>query len=230
MDQPICSYPPCEHPARTKGYCSGHYAQQWKGQALRPLRRDKRTAGVPPKCTGPSCKRWVFAADLCNAHYLQRAKGLDLAPIKTRRTADGIPTPLIRDTEGRKRCTGCLEWLAEECFYTARREVDELTSRCKACQSLMQRATIARRHGITEAEYDALSVAQGGGCAICEKPCSRGSLSIDHDHNCCPTGDRSCGECIRGLLCRNCNIALGNMRDDPNLLRRAAGYLEQRMT
>jgi hypothetical protein len=35
-----------------------------------------------------------------------------------------------------------------------------------------------------------------------------------------------CGKCIRGLLCVNCNLALGQLKDDPALLRKAADYLE----
>jgi hypothetical protein len=50
-------------------------------------------------------------------------------------------------------------------------------------------------------------------------------LVIDHDHACCPNGN-SCGDCVRGLLCRPCNGALGMFREDPILLRRAADYVE----
>lgn len=74
------------------------------------------------------------------------------------------------------------------------------------------------RFGITETDYEALEEKQGGLCLICKESCSRGfRLSIDHDHK---TGR------IRGLLCNACNIGLGSFRDNPDLLRRAAEYLE----
>lgn len=137
---------------------------------------------------------------------------------------------MTRDDLGRKRCPRCGEWKPEGDFYASRKGADGLAYGCKLCQAAVQRAKVPRRHGLTEVDYDALSAGQGDACAICRQPCRLGALSIDHDHACCPAGDRSCGECIRGLLCRTCNVALGNMRDDPTLLRRAAEYLEQRIT
>lgn len=72
--------------------------------------------------------------------------------------------------------------------------------------------------GLTESQFDAMSAAQGDVCAICgnpertrpahgEKPVR--NLSIDHDHACCPAEKKSCGRCIRGLLCGRCNGHLG---------------------
>ncbi len=53
-------------------------------------------------------------------------------------------------------------------------------------------------------------------CAICDR---EDELVGDHDHQ---TGKP------RGILCRACNLAIGNMRDKPSLLRAAANYLEAR--
>lgn len=63
--------------------------------------------------------------------------------------------------------------------------------------------------GITADEYDAMVADQGGRCGICrraEKLDRR--LAVDHDRRCCP-GKKSCGKCVRGLLCANCNLKLG---------------------
>lgn len=81
------------------------------------------------------------------------------------------------------------------------------------------------RYGITHAERDALLAAQGGGCAICgvTEPPGRGWCT-DHDRSCCP-GDGSCGECIRGVLCCNCNCAIGQFFDDVERISSAIRYI-----
>jgi hypothetical protein len=86
-----------------------------------------------------------------------------------------------------------------------------------------------RRYGITPETYVATLATQGGGCAICgsKKAGGRGEFHVDHDHACCP-GAKSCGNCVRGLLCALCNVALGAFRDDPELLRQAINYLDIR--
>ena len=82
------------------------------------------------------------------------------------------------------------------------------------------------KFGISLERYREMEQAQGGGCAICGHSPSEGSprLSVDHDHTCCP-GKRSCGKCVRGLLCSDCNFGLGKFRDQPGLLNRAVEYL-----
>jgi hypothetical protein len=84
-----------------------------------------------------------------------------------------------------------------------------------------------RRFGLGQADYDAMLAAQGGACWICRTTDSggHGRWHIDHDHACCP-GNRSCGRCVRGLLCVRCNAAIGLLGDSPALLRRAIEYLE----
>lgn len=71
--------------------------------------------------------------------------------------------------------------------------------------------------------YEQLLSAQAGVCAICKMPETAKwktrvrQLAVDHDHS---TGQ------IRGLLCAACNAGIGNLRNDPTLLKAAAAYLE----
>lgn len=76
-----------------------------------------------------------------------------------------------------------------------------------------------KQYGLTLDEYRSMLAAQGGRCAICSKEPPTGKrLNVDHNHE---TG------ATRELLCRWCNYALGNAKDDPARLRAMADYLER---
>ena len=69
------------------------------------------------------------------------------------------------------------------------------------------------RYGMSLETYSAMMEAQGGLCAICGKAETarrHQRLSVDHDHTCCPSG-KTCGRCVRGLLCHHCNATLGHL-------------------
>lgn len=83
----------------------------------------------------------------------------------------------------------------------------------------------AKRKGLTVDDFAALVETQAGCCAICTKELV--APHIDHDHQCCP-GTRSCGRCVRGLLCASCNHMLGKAYDNPAVLESAATYLRTR--
>jgi hypothetical protein len=63
--------------------------------------------------------------------------------------------------------------------------------------------------------YDQTLATQDGHCALCPYTPTDRRLQVDHDHTCCPTqGTRkTCGECVRGLLCENCNTDLGRLEN-----------------
>jgi hypothetical protein len=89
---------------------------------------------------------------------------------------------------------------------------------------------IRMKYGLSVDQYNHLLEAQGGGCAVCgtDKPGGRGILlNVDHDHSCCP-GQKSCGACVRGLLCALCNVGLGSFQDDADRLTAAAAYVLNR--
>lgn len=83
------------------------------------------------------------------------------------------------------------------------------------------RAWQLSQYGITPDDYAAFFSAQNGRCAICgtDTPSKR-RVFFDVDH-CHTTGK------VRGLLCEVCNRAIGLLKDSPEMLRRAADYLEK---
>jgi hypothetical protein len=79
--------------------------------------------------------------------------------------------------------------------------------------------TIKRHYGISRQEYESLLATQGQGCAICSRRShSHKHLAVDH----CHTSGK-----VRGLLCKDCNTALGLFQDDPSRLVRASWYLRK---
>lgn len=75
-----------------------------------------------------------------------------------------------------------------------------------------------RKLGITIYDYEKMYEEQGGRCKICNIHESelKKKLGIDHCHN---TGT------VRGLLCFNCNVGIGHLRDDPEILLKAIEYI-----
>ena len=121
------------------------------------------------------------------------------------------------DTQS-KYCPVCEKWLLLGDF------ADEPNSRspskkhgcCFVCDT-------ASRHHLTKASYQEILERQNGLCAI--QGCNRLATQIDHDHQCC-SGSRSCGKCVRGILCIIHNLALGKFGDNPIELRAGADYIE----
>ncbi|HEY2078727.1 MAG TPA: endonuclease domain-containing protein [Streptosporangiaceae bacterium] len=75
-------------------------------------------------------------------------------------------------------------------------------------------------YGLTQEQFDRLLEVQGHACAMCHEPFDGGQLiHVDHDHACCQKRNRSCGKCVRGLLCHGCNIALGHIERRYDLAR-----------
>jgi hypothetical protein len=105
--------------------------------------------------------------------------------------------------------------LADSRAYHAARRVANL----EQMRATARRNKMAWKYGISEADYDAFAAAQGNGCAVCHAPLPLNrSGHIDHDHN---TGT------VRGLLCMRCNVGIGNLRDDPEILASAIDYLQK---
>lgn len=84
----------------------------------------------------------------------------------------------------------------------------------------------ALKYGLTAEEFAAMRSAQANACAVCDRPQKADrfgvvrDLSVDHCH--------ASGE-VRGLLCSNCNTAIGLLGDDPERARALATYLEAYM-
>ena len=133
------------------------------------------------------------------------------------------------------RVCGTVKPLTE--FYkTGRKNGDERHYECKECAKARvkqrhcpetyRRQHLKRAYGITPEQYDELLEKQNGKCACCgaDKPGNSRRdkyFAVDHDHS---TGK------VRGLLCHNCNTALGLIRDNPQTLTSMLTYLASAAT
>ena len=118
--------------------------------------------------------------------------------------------------KGERQCRKCSGW-----FKPLKRD----RSWCQNCIKEYGLATNLYKYKMTPEEYLDMFEKQGGVCAVCKKPESqRKRLAVDHDHSCCP-GPVTCGKCVRGLVCRKCNVGLGCFDDDAELIFAAYEYL-----
>ena len=98
-------------------------------------------------------------------------------------------------------------------------------------RAIQRRTQRLSKFGMTPEDYEDMLIAQSYACAICLEPETHRykgmitELVVDHDRSCCP-GKKSCGECIRGLLCHKCNSGLGMFNDNLDSITRAFAYLK----
>jgi hypothetical protein len=150
------------------------------------------------------------------------------------------------NTVGDKRqCSICKE-LKDFSEFEFMRSLNRYRPRCKVCElkyraeyrnrtrehineygrshnykykDVVRESKYKSKFGITLKDYNDILASQGGVCATCGKPPNRKALSVDHDHR---TGK------VRGLLCQDCNFALGHVKDNPTILERLIDYLRSR--
>ena len=132
-----------------------------------------------------------------------------------------------------KVCTKCNETKPVSEYYKNMIANDGRVSRCKCCMIAFNKAKatkhpdyfenqrLIREYGLTLGAYRVMHKAQRGCCAICNKKediRDTKKMAVDHCHD---TG------AIRGLLCLNCNMGLGQFKDSTEALLKAALYLKK---
>ena len=109
--------------------------------------------------------------------------------------------------------------------------------KCKTCwlarpvegrKNTARKYQLKRKYKLSFEDYDGMLKIQKSSCAICgiNQSDLKFSLSVDHDRSCCQE-KVSCGECVRGLLCNKCNLALGYANDNIDLLNNMIKYLKK---
>ena len=223
MNQLItCAVPGCEKTTvKARGFCGRHHEEKLASGEL-PRIKDMR-------CVIEGCGKRIKVAGLCVTHSAEM------------------------EQSGLRYCAQCHELKARESFSLNHRTPDGLQSRCKACISIygrqyrqanpdlilqrnrkyresdpvkvaayMRRKNLERDYGLTVEQFDLLLESQGGVCAICGQIATvdKGGRGwhVDHRH--------SDGK-IRGVLCRECNWAIGHLHENIQRCLSAAHYLEK---
>jgi hypothetical protein len=134
-----------------------------------------------------------------------------------------------------KKCTKCGVQKPLSEFYKDKLKLDKLRNSCKVCDKLKsylwrkkdpartrecwRSSKLKKKYNITNQQYEEMKIAQNNKCEICNVELGFGHLSaIDHCHK---TGK------VRALLCRNCNLLLGNAKDSEDILKSALKYLKK---
>lgn len=176
-------------------------------------------------CVSISARKWKAA----NIHKVREANARAYEPRRA-------PKKRPRIVDFKQVCKGCRVEKHVSEFPKDKSDYLGIGSLCFPCnrahakswrlrniekfKTTNKNAHLLRKYGLTRETFDALLSSQGYRCAIC-----RTSLEayrhtcVDHNHK---TG------AVRGILCRPCNSGIGQLRDNPKILRAALKYLRDR--
>lgn len=150
----------------------------------------------------PRCRACVAAY---SAAYYRRKRA---AAGRTVREKVSVP-------EGHKRCPSCGEVKPYSEWERNKTSSDGWCSYCRPCRGARNRdAYFRRKYGLSAEDLSVMIAEQRGICCICL------TARAEHVDHCHKTGR------VRGVLCFSCNAALGQFKDQPAVMRRAAAYVE----
>jgi hypothetical protein len=133
-------------------------------------------------------------------------------------------------------CLTCREQLPSSSFSKTYKN-GKLHLYCKTCRAIAAKKhrknnpnvyrnyEYKKKYKIDLDTYNKVLDKQNGVCAICQGTWSK-VLVVDHDHDCCP-GEKTCGKCLRALLCGSCNAGLGWFKHNTKIMESAIKYMQE---
>jgi hypothetical protein len=158
-----------------------------------------------PHLTGSTSYRYGCRCERCVSAKIEQRNA------SAERRARGEPRP-IGATEPPRSCEICGDTFAPKSRAPHRVNLAALYARvCSACRAPYLESISRHRLPCDLA----LRLIRARSCEICgDVPTSthqrRPRLVVDHDHSCCPA-TYSCGRCVRGFICHECNVMLGTI-------------------
>lgn len=126
-----------------------------------------------------------------------------------------------------KKCSKCSEIKDLLSFYKDKGFKDGRRSQCKTCDNKrrignpsVKNYHLKRDYGIDLTQYQTMKSEHNSCCAIC------GSSEIELGYSLCVDHNHTSNE-VRGLLCKPCNLVVGNSRENESILLKAIEYLKQ---
>jgi len=127
------------------------------------------------------------------------------------------------------KCKKCMVNLSLDKYYFNKNGKDKRQNVCKKCMNIYnykidKNHKLKKAYGITLNDYNKLLVNQKNRCSICginnngKYRNKNRAFAVDHCHN---------TNKIRGLLCSDCNIAIGLLKDNVKYLQSAINYLNK---
>lgn len=164
---------------------------------------ERRKQGLPYSSVPAKChpEKAHVGKGLCDACYRFQRRNGPTGPRVALEVLCGHPE---RPHAGKNKCLECFRKFRSSFYiYKGARQ---------------KSARIKALYGVTESEFNQMFEVSFGLCQICK---TEPGLSIDHDHS---------TNKIRGLLCGNCNRAIGLFYDNLSILKNACAYLEKTET
>lgn len=235
MSNATCSEAECMKSVLARGWCGTHYAR-WRRAQQPP--KDGRSSAVDRGDGSKTCTR-CREVKAAGEFYPRRDRDGAIRWLSPE--CKGCSRARVaRDAKARDQAgaatsgpvclaPGCENRVGERASNTgasprfcSRRCKDSVRERQPMPYEDMvryHRAKTLRKYGLTADDWFALLEVQENRCGICRAD-SAGGKGLWHIDHCHETGR------VRGLLCHQCNVGLGNFKDDPGLLRTAIAYLE----
>lgn len=187
-------------------------------------------------CSIEGCNKTRVAQGRCPAHYAAARKSGEIQKL------DQSRLHFLSNVDQQARtgiCSVCGEvpaWRSGSRWICGKKGRERAAKRRQREEVIRYHKEYAKRNSLkaklaryqlTIEQWEDLLAECDSRCSICGKELlTPGEQYVDHDHSCCGGGG-SCGKCVRAILCRSCNFGIANFSDKPELVRRAAGYLER---
>lgn len=187
---------------------------------LRPVRWNQAQHNYSRYCGGKQCGNPQSTCRSCNTIYTRGQPGAG-----TRYCSDkckyvgytkGTRPPQAPPTLA--RCANCKQ--------ETRTTPEQRALICTQCRARYAKAITAYRLDTTWA----LRLIHATRCDSCGdkllRDRGRHKGVVDHDHTCC-NGPRSCGQCVRGILCQQCNFIAGMIENQADRIKSIKQYLHK---